>query len=180
MSKLSQSRVAGTTSEPLQYKTLDQAFEEAGKKFGSREALVVRQQNIRWTYYDLQREVAAFAAGLLALGLSPGERIGIWSPNRYEWVVAQLATAKIGLILVNINPAYRLTELEYALNKVECAALITAAQFKSSDYLGMLNTLSPELAGAEPGKLQAAKMPSLRTVMAIPCFPPVSLILHGV
>ena len=86
----------------------------------------MRQQGIRWTYRELGEKVDAFAAGLIALGLQPGERIGIWSPNNAEWVMTQFATAKAGLILVNINPAYRLAELEYALNKVGCRALITA------------------------------------------------------
>ena len=88
----------------------------------------MRQQGVRWSYRELGEKVDAFAAGLLALGLQPGERIGIWSPNNAEWVVTQFATAKAGLILVNINPAYRLAELEYALNKVGCRALITATR----------------------------------------------------
>ena len=103
----------------------------------------------------------AFAAGLLALGLAPGDRIGIWSPNNSEWVVTQFATAKAGLVLVNINPAYRLAELEYALNKVGCRALITATAFKTSDYIGMLNTLAPEFADQRAGR--ALRPPSCRT-----------------
>ena len=91
----------------------------------------------------------------MALGLQPGDRIGIWSPNNAEWVVTQFATAKAGLILVNINPAYRLTEVEYALNKVGCKALVTATRFKTSDYIGMINTLAPELAISRPGELHA-------------------------
>src|SRR5207248_5734987 len=102
----------------------------------------------------------AFAAGLIALGLKRGERVGIWSPNNAEWVVTQFATAKAGLILVNIIPAYRLAELEYALNKSGCSALITAARFKTSDYVGMLNQLAPELADAAPGKLDATRLPA--------------------
>ncbi len=108
---------------------------------------------MRWSYRELGERVDAFAAGLVALGLRPGERIGIWSPNNAEWVVTQFATAKAGLILVNINPAYRLAELEYALNKVGCRALITATSFKTSDYIGMVNTLAPELRSAPPGRL---------------------------
>jgi fatty-acyl-CoA synthase len=115
----------------------------------------------------LQREVDAVAAGLLALGLEPGDRVGIWSPNNAEWVVTQFATAKAGIILVNINPAYRLTELDYVLNKVGCKGLITAASFKTSDYVGMLHDLAPELKRCQPGDLQAAKVPELRTVMCI-------------
>ena len=130
-------------------------------------ALIACQQGIRWSYRELGEKVDAFAAGLIALGLKPGERIGIWSPNNAEWVVTQFATAKAGLILVNINPAYRLAELEYALNKVGCRALVTATSFKTSDYVGMINTLAPELRHARPGHLDAAKLPSLRIVIQI-------------
>ena len=105
------------------------------------------------------------AAGLVALGLKPGERIGIWSQNNSEWLLAQFATAKAGLILVNINPAYRTHELEYALNKVGCKALILSSSFKSSDYIGMIRELAPELDHCEPGKLDAHTLPSLRTVI---------------
>jgi len=134
-------------------------------RHGPRDALVVRHQNIRWTYHDLARAVDDLAAGLLALGLERGDRIGIWSPNRYEWVVTQFATARVGLILVNINPAYRLAEVDYALNKVAAKALIIAPSFKTSDYLGMMQTLAPELATAEPGRLQAQRLPHLRMVI---------------
>ena len=103
--------------------------------------------------------------GLLSLGIAPGDRVGIWGPNSHEWVMVQLATAKIGAIMVCINPAYRLYELEFALNKVECKVVITAEAFKTSDYLGMLNTLAPELANSKPGALQAEKLPHLRTVV---------------
>src|SRR5206468_545844 len=137
------------------------------ERCGEGDALISRHQGIRWSYRALKERVDAFAAGLLALGLRPGERIGIWSPNNAEWVVAQFATAKAGLILVNINPAYRLTELEYALNKAGCTALITAARFKASDYLSMLAELAPELANAPPGELRAASLPHLRLVIAI-------------
>jgi len=165
MSALTQSYVSGRTDTELLYETIPTALDRAVERWGGREALVVRHQDIRWSYYDLQREVDAVAAGLLALGLEPGDRIGIWSPNRMEWVVTQFATAKAGLVLVNINPAYRLAELEYALNKVGCKAIITADRFKTSDYLAMLQTLAPELDGAEPGRLEAAKLPMLKTVI---------------
>ena len=130
-------------------------FERTVARWGDRPALIVRQQDVRWTYRELDERVDAFAAGLLALGLAPGDRVGIWSPNNAEWVITQFATAKAGLILVNINPAYRLAELEYALNKVGCRALVTATAFKTSDYLGMLRELAPELEHAAPGQLRA-------------------------
>jgi fatty-acyl-CoA synthase len=105
------------------------------------------------------------AAGLLKLGFVKGDRLGIWSPNRAEWILAQYATARIGVILVNINPAYRLAELDYALNKVQCKGIITAPAFKTSQYLKMLQTLAPELAHCKPSQLRAARLPHLRTVV---------------
>src|SRR5271166_76971 len=155
------SYVHGAADTPLIGDTLGVNFDRTVERWGDRPGLVVRQHCVRWSYHELGKKVDAFAAGLLALGLEPGDRIGIWSPNNAEWVVTQFATAKAGLILVNINPAYRLAELEYALNKVGCRALITATAFKTSDYVGMLNTLAPELASAQPGRLNAAKFPKL-------------------
>jgi fatty-acyl-CoA synthase len=161
------SYVHGASPVPLIGETIGVHFDRIVDRFGERDALIVRHQGLRWSYRDLKRRVDAFAAGLLALGLLPGERIGIWSPNNAEWVVAQFATAKAGLILVNINPAYRTSELEYALNKAGCRALITAARFKTSDYLAMLNQLAPELATAVPGELDAERLPGLRLVINI-------------
>jgi fatty-acyl-CoA synthase len=167
MSRLTQSYVHGASAVPLIGDTIGVHFDAVAARWPDREALVVRHQGVRWTYADLQREVDAFAAGLLALGLEPGDRIGIWSPNNAEWVVTQFATAKAGLVLVNVNPAYRLAELEYALNKVSCKALITATRFKSSNYVEMLKTLAPELATAAPGALRAAKLPDLRSIIRL-------------
>jgi fatty-acyl-CoA synthase len=161
------SYVHGASDIPLLGDTIGVHFDRIVAKHGERDALVVRHQHIKWSYRELQREVDAFAAGLVALGLKPGERVGIWSPNNAEWVIAQFATGKAGLILVNINPAYRLTELEYALNKSGCVALITAARFKSSDYIQMLRDLAPELDTASPGNLHAAKLPELRLIITI-------------
>jgi fatty-acyl-CoA synthase len=145
----------GASATPLLGETIGVQFDRAVERWGDRPGLTVSQQSIHWTYRELGAKVDAFAAGLLALGLRPGERIGIWSPNNAEWVVTQFATAKAGLILVNINPAYRLVELEYALNKVGCRALITAESFKSSNYIGMINALAPELESSDPGQLKA-------------------------
>src|SRR3954466_10606537 len=161
------SYVSGISDTPLLGKTIGQALDDAAASWGDRPALIDRGTGARWTWRQLRDEADAFAAGLLALGLKPGERIGIWSLNRAEWALTQFAAAKAGLILVTINPAYRLTELEYALNLVGCSALVTATQFKTSDYMGMLNTLAPELATAKPGALKAAKLPSLRIVIQI-------------
>jgi fatty-acyl-CoA synthase len=164
---LTESYVRGATDAPLIEQTVGSFFDAATERLADRDGLVVRHRGIRWTYGELRRHVDAFASGLLALGLRPGECVGVWSPNNAEWVIALFATAKAGLILVNINPAYRLAELEYALNKAGCAALITAALFKTSDYVGMLNALAPEIATCAPGKLVAAKVPSLRILICI-------------
>src|ERR687897_3794426 len=139
------SYVSGVSSEPLLYKTVGAVLEEAAARWGQREALVVRHQNIRWTYRELDQAADRLAAGLIHLGLVPGDRIGIWAPNRYEWIVTQFATAKAGLILVTINPAYRTSELEYALNKVGCKALVLAPSFKTSDYAAMFEQIRPKV-----------------------------------
>jgi fatty-acyl-CoA synthase len=167
MTEAALSYVHGAVGVPLIGETIGANFDRAVERWGERPALIVRQQGVRWNYRELGEKVDAFAAGLIALGLHPGERVGIWSPNNAEWVITQFATAKAGLILVNINPAYRLSELEYALNKVGCRALITATTFKTSDYVGMVNTLAPELHSALPGRLQAARLPALEMVIQI-------------
>jgi len=167
MSASAPSYAHGGSATPMIGETIGVHFNRTIARWAERPGLVVRQQGINWSWKELGAKVDAFAAGLLALGLQPGERVGIWSPNNAEWTVTQFATAKAGLILVNINPSYRLAELEYALNKVGCRALVTATAFKTSDYIGMVNTLAPELARAEPGHLNAAKLPALRTIIQI-------------
>ena len=161
------SYVHGASDVPLLGETIGHFFDRAAALWGGREALVVRHQNIRWTYGELGKRVDALAAGLLSLGLEPGDRIGIWSQNRAEWVLTQFATAKAGLILVNINPAYRLAELEYALNKVGAKALVLSPRFKSSDYVAMVRELAPELDCARPGELRATRLPDLRTLILL-------------
>jgi len=163
--RLALSELAGPTAEPLLDQTIGQVFDSIAARFPDSEALVVRHQGIRWTYREYQQQVDRLASGLLALGIAPGDRVGIWAPNCYEWCLTQYATAKMGAIMVCINPAYRLYELEYALNKVQCKAIITASRFKSSDYLDMLEQLAPELATAQAGELQAARLPHLRLVI---------------
>jgi fatty-acyl-CoA synthase len=167
MSEAAPSYAHGTSSIALIGETIGRHFDRTVARWGDRPGLIACQQGVRWSWRELGEKVDSFAAGLIALGLKPGERIGIWSPNNAQWVVTQFATAKAGLILVNINPAYRLAELEYALNKVGCRALVTATSFKTSDYVGMINTLAPELRHARPGHLDAAKLPSLRIVIQI-------------
>jgi fatty-acyl-CoA synthase len=160
------SYVCGDRTPPLIDATIGACLDGVARRDGGREALVVPHQGVRWTYAQLKARSDDFACGLLSLGLEPGDRIGIWAPNCAEWVVAQFATAKAGLILVNINPAYRIGELEHVLRAVECRALITAARFKSSDYLAMLDTLAPELAD-DQDVLTSARLPALRHVISI-------------
>ncbi|MEH6478019.1 MAG: AMP-binding protein, partial [Sneathiella sp.] len=157
--------VRGPKTPPLIEKTIAAVFAETVATYGPLEAAYFAETGTRLTYTELGRLVDELAAGLLALGLNKGDRIGIWSPNRLEWVLMQFATARIGLILVNINPAYRLSELEYALNKVSCKALVTAATFKSSDYLEMIRTLAPEIENCAAGDLRSAALPDLKIVV---------------
>jgi fatty-acyl-CoA synthase len=166
-SEASMSYVSGISDTPLLGKTIGQALDDAATQWAERPALIDRGTGARWTWRELRDKADAFAAGLLGLGLKPGDRIGIWSLNRAEWALTQFAAAKAGLTLVTINPAYRLTELEYALNLVGCSAIVTATQFKTSDYVGMLNALAPELKSAAPGALKSAKLPHLRIVIQI-------------
>ncbi len=167
MSELAQSYVHGTSALPLLGNTVGQHLTRMAGLSPDCPALVVCHQNIRLSYQEFNQRCEALAAGLLALGLKTGDRVGIWSQNNAEWVLTQFATAKAGLILVNINPAYRLHELEYVLTKVGCRALILAPSFKSSDYLGMIRTLAPQLDRCTPGRLSAAKVPTLTTVIRL-------------
>ena len=159
--------VTGDKDAALITQTIADRFDQAVKIYGDRNCVVVCDQGVRWTYSEFAGKVTDFAAGLLSLGLVPGDRVGIWAPNCAEWLITQYATAKAGLIQVNINPAYGQAELEYALNKVGCKALITAEKFKNSAYIAMLQTLAPELNRAAPGNLQAAKLPALKTVIRL-------------
>ena len=164
---MSPSFVHGLDGVPLRFETIGQALDATVVKWGTNDALVVRHQNIRWTYTELKQRVDALAAGLLALGLSPGDRIGIWAPNCAEWAVTQFATAKCGLILVNLNPAYRASELEFSLNKVECRALVLAERFKNTPFIDVLRSIAPELDGCEPNELQSVRLPHLRCVIRL-------------
>jgi fatty-acyl-CoA synthase len=159
--------VEGSREAPLKYETIGRAFDETAHRFARRDALIVPQQQVRWSYAELQQRVDLFAAGLLSLGLNPGDRIGIWAPNCAEWTVTQFASAKAGLILVNINPAYRLAELEFCLKKVGARALVTAERLKSSDYLAMLRSLAPELDRCAANELSSATLPQLKLVIRL-------------
>ena len=161
------SYVCGTGEKPLIYKTIGQVFDETCARYPDQTAIIVGHQNIELEYSELHKRVSVVAANLLKIGLQSGDRVGIWSPNNFEWVVTQLATAKIGLVLVTINPAYRISELEYALNKSSCKALILATNFKTSNYLEILTTLAPELNSCAAGELEAEKLQHLKTVIQL-------------
>lgn len=160
-----ESYACGLSSMPLLGETIGVHFDRTASHWPNREALVVRHQDVRWSYAELQKQVDELAAGFIALGLEPGDRIGIWSPNNAEWVLTQFASAKAGLILVTVNPAYRIAELHHALRKSGCKALVLAREFKGSSYLAMLRAIAPELNSSEPGKLKAAQLPDLNWVI---------------
>jgi len=161
------SHVRGADRPPLMEETLGQALDLAVAKFGEESALISPPQGIHWSFRELRDRADALAAGLLALGLAPGDRIGIWSPNCAEWTLTQFAAARAGLILVTINPAYRRSEVAYTLNKVGVRALVAAEPFKSSDYLGMIEDLAPEVATSRPGKLRSAALPHLEVLIKL-------------
>jgi fatty-acyl-CoA synthase len=160
------SYVHGNSGAPLIGATIGDFLKSVAAAHGAQEALIVQEQGVRWTYAELLERSDAFAAGLLSLGLKPGDRIGIWSPNCAEWAIAQFATARAGFILVTVNPAYRTSELEHALKAVECRALIMATRFRSSDYIAILRELAPEL-GTNAEELVCARLPALRRIITL-------------
>lgn len=159
------SYVSGTSSQPLLGTTIGDLFDDIAARFPHNDALIVHHQAIRFTYQQFHAVVHQCAKALLALGIRKGERIGIWSPNRYEWAVIQFATAKVGAILVNINPSYRLHELEYCLNQSGCSVLVIADQFKASNFTEMMFALTPELVSCDKGKLRTEKVRQLHTII---------------
>lgn len=166
--KLPDSRLSftvGSVTDPLLSITIGEALDFAAASWGDSLALVDVAQNVRLDWQTFHSRSEALAQGLLALGLSPGDRIGIWSLNRYEWTLTQFAAAKAGLILVTINPAYRLAELEYALAQAGCAALILSPAFKTSDYPAMIRELVPEMLSVGDGHLSSPRLPALRYVI---------------
>ena len=159
--------VSGTGNIPLLFKTIGNLLEETANKYPKRQALISCHQGISLNYTELNNKVDKVAKSLMALGVSKGDRVGIWSPNCTEWVLTQFATAKIGAILVCLNPAYRKGELEYSLNKVKCKVLVTATSFKSSNYISMLKDIAPELDSSNINELSSQKLPHLRLVISI-------------
>lgn len=161
------SYVSGTSDAPLLGETIGACLERIARERPHGDALVSCHQGIRWTWQEVRDRAERVACGLLRLGLQPGDRVGIWAPNCAEWLLMQFGAAKAGLILVTINPAYRRSELEHALNKVGCKALVLAPSFKSSDYIAILRELAPELSHAAPGGLRSARLPHLRVAVRL-------------
>lgn len=159
------SHVRGPTEPALRELTIPALLAETAARWPDRPAVVARAPGLRWSWAEFAAQVDRVAAGLLAAGLGRGDRLGIWAPNRIEWLLAQFATARLGVILVAINPAYRVHELAYALRKTGCRMLVLAERFKSSDYVAMLREIAPELATATPGRLRSARLPALEWVV---------------
>ncbi|WP_406819297.1 AMP-binding protein [Pseudomonas sp. KnCO4] len=162
----------GRQDQPLLTLTIGQAFDATVARCADGEALVSRHQGLRYSWRQLAEQVEVHARALMALGVDTGDRVGIWSPNCAQWCILQLASAKVGAILVNINPAYRVGELEYVLRQSGCRWLVCADAFKTSDYHAMVQQLVPELAGAIPGQLASARLPDLRGVISLAGNPP--------
>ncbi len=162
-----QSHVRGADTPPLLEDTIAAAVAQAAVRWPERTALVSVHQGVRLSFAEMLQRTDALAAGLAGLGLRRGERIGIWAPNCAEWALTQFAAARLGLILVTVNPAYRLSELEYTLNKVGVKALVAAERFKTSDYVGMVESLAPEAANSPSGRLNAARLPALEILIKI-------------
>ncbi|SPL69940.1 AMP-binding protein [Acinetobacter stercoris] len=157
----------GTSDHPLLGMTISESFDQACDQYADHEAVVSCHQNIRLTYKELQAKVNAFACSLLKLGLKKGDRLGIWSPNCVEWTITQFAACKAGIILVNLNTAYKSNELEYVLNKVSCVALVIAPTFKTSDYQEIITKIAPEILEAENKILNSVRLPHLKHVIKI-------------
>ncbi|KJH85436.1 MULTISPECIES: AMP-binding protein [Pseudomonas] len=162
----------GSQAKALLAQTIGQAFDQTAAQFPDGEALVVRHQSLRYNWRELAEAVDLHARAFLALGLQAGDRLGIWAPNCAQWCISQFATAKIGVILVNINPAYRAAELEYVLQQSGCQWLVCAGAFKTSDYHAMLQALVPELAEQSIGQLRSERLPDLRGVISLDSQPP--------
>lgn len=161
------SYTSGTSDKPLLGITIGDLFDETANKYPNKEALISRHQNIRYTYRQFQEKVNECAKAFLAIGIQKGDRVGVWAPNCAEWTIVQFATSKIGAIQVNINPSYRLHELEYALNQSGCVCIVTATSFKTSEYTKMLYELAPELNTSKFGGLNSAKLPQLKSIIRL-------------
>ena len=167
MTQVRLSYAYGTSSQPLLGMTIGEKFDQACQQYAEQDAVVSVHQNVRLSYKQLQDQVNAFACSLLQLGLEKGDRIAIWSPNCVEWTITQFAAFKAGMILVNLNPAYKSSELEYVLNKVSCKALVIAPQFKSSNYQEILTKIAPEITQSIDKLLSSQRLPHLKHIIKI-------------
>ena len=161
------SYVCGASTSTLIGRCIGQVLDDTADKYPERDALVVKHENRRFTYRQLKQEVEVAARGLLSLGIRKGDRIGIWSTNSSEWVITQFATAKIGAILVNINPLNRAFELKHVLQQSECQALLLIDGFRDANYVSIFREICPELESSAPGDLQSTNLPGLRTIIFI-------------
>ncbi|KAG2460814.1 ACSF2 synthetase, partial [Polypterus senegalus] len=161
------SYIHGTSDVPLLPKTIGQCLDETAERIPDREALVFLKDGIRKTFSQFRQDVDQLAAGLLAIGLKKGDRVGMWGPNTYEWLLLQFATAKAGIILVSVNPAYKTNELEFALRKVGCNAIVCPTQFKTQRYYDMLKDICPEIEQASPGGIQSKRLPDFRSIIML-------------
>ncbi|XP_064323354.1 medium-chain acyl-CoA ligase ACSF2, mitochondrial isoform X2 [Phalacrocorax carbo] len=165
--RVTNSYVQGAFDIPLLTKTMGQCLHETVERFPDRDALVFCRDGVRKTFAQFKQEVDQAAAGLLALGLKKGDRLGMWGPNKYEWVLMQFATAQAGIILVSVNPAYQALELEFIIRKVGCKALVFPTQFKTQRYYDILKQSCPELENSSPGEIKSKRLPDLSIVITV-------------
>jgi len=165
--KISLSYAFRGSEKPLIGKTIGDMFDKIAEKYPENDAIVSLHQDLRYTYRELQREVDRAAKGFISLGLKKGDRLAIWATNIAEWIITQFATAKAGIIMVNINPAYRTHELEYALKQSETQALFLIDRFKTSDYVNMFYQVDPEAKTSKPGRISSENLPYLKTAVLI-------------
>ncbi|KAL3051844.1 hypothetical protein OYC64_001967 [Pagothenia borchgrevinki] len=170
----------GTTTTSLLHSTVGDSLLRTVERFPDREAVAFVQDGVRKTFAQLQKDVDQAAAGLLALGLQKGDRLGMWGPNTYEWILFQFATARAGIILVSVNPAYQLQEVEFALRKVGCKAVVCPTEFKTQKYCDMLKQICPEIETSTPGDIRSARLPDLRSVIVVDSRQPGMLLLEDV
>ncbi|NXR11926.1 ACSF2 synthetase, partial [Semnornis frantzii] len=161
------SYVQGASNIPFLSKTVGQCLDETADRFPDRDALVFCQDRVWKTFAQFKEEVDQAATGLLALGLKKGDRLGMWGPNKYEWVLMQFATAQAGIILVSVNPAYQALELEFVIRKVGCKALVFPTQFKTQKYYDILKQSCPEIEKSSPGGIKSKRLPDLSIVITV-------------
>ncbi|XP_053197652.1 medium-chain acyl-CoA ligase ACSF2, mitochondrial [Scomber japonicus] len=164
---LTSSYAHGTGSTTLLHTTVAQTLQKTVEQWPDREAMAFLEDGVRKTFAQFSQDVDQAAAGLLALGLEKGDRLGMWGPNTYEWILFQFATAKAGIILVSVNPAYQLQEVEFALRKVGCKAIVCPSEFKTQKYCDMLRKICPEIESSTPGDIKSARLPDLRSVIVL-------------